>query len=192
MKIISLITAAGFSRRFGSFKPLALYKNKSFIENIIYKVSPFSHKIYVVGGFKGDLLKKHLNSLKNNKVEFVFNRGFSYGMFSSIKCGMVKIFDDLKNSEFLILYQPVDIPHIKKNTYKNLVDFSINSNKDFIKPSFNMRGGHPVILKNILKLKNELLNNPATLKDVLKKMKVDFYTTEDSSVIEDFDFPFKI
>lgn len=58
---IGLIIAAGYSSRFDGFKPLAEYKGKTFLENIINKISKVSDEIYIVTGFNSEKIQKYCN-----------------------------------------------------------------------------------------------------------------------------------
>ena len=83
-----LIPAAGKSKRFNYFKKKIFYKiNKlSIIENIVYKISPFSKKIIIVIN-KSD--KKTLRKIfkKNNKIKFVIQKKIN-GMGTAICKGL--------------------------------------------------------------------------------------------------------
>ena len=83
-----VIPAAGNSKRFNYFKKKIFYKiNKSsVIENIVYKISPFSKKIIIVIN-KSD--KKTLRKIfkKNNKIKFVIQKKIN-GMGTAICKGL--------------------------------------------------------------------------------------------------------
>ena len=83
-----VIPAAGNSKRFNYFKKKIFYKiNKlSIIENIVYKISPFSKKIIIVIN-KSD--KKTLRKIfkKNNKIKFVIQKKIN-GMGTAICKGL--------------------------------------------------------------------------------------------------------
>ena len=83
-----VIPAAGKSKRFNYFKKKIFYKiNKSsIIENIVYKISPFSKKIIIVIN-KSD--KKTLRKIfkKNNKIKFVIQKKIN-GMGTAICKGL--------------------------------------------------------------------------------------------------------
>ena len=83
-----VIPAAGKSKRFNYFKKKIFYKiNKSsVIENIVYKISPFSKKIIIVIN-KSD--KKTLRKIfkKNNKIKFVIQKKIN-GMGTAICKGL--------------------------------------------------------------------------------------------------------
>lgn len=113
-------------------------------------------------------------------------------MFSSIKCGIKKIYNDFQ-TDFSIIYQPVDIPCVKIETYEKLIDFYYKNSFDMVKPSFEMKGGHPVVFSsNVFNdlIKDKNLRNYKNLKDYLKEnvRKVGYFNTQDSNVLKDFDY----
>ena len=77
-KIFALILSAGLSGRMKMFKPLADYKGKTFLNNIIIKLDKICDEIIIVTGFNSDELKtetiKSLNDdnqsevIKKNKI----------------------------------------------------------------------------------------------------------------------------
>ena len=72
--INGLVISAGLSGRMGKFKPLLSYKGKSFIQNIVLKLSSVCDKVIVVTGFKDKLIEENVNQLNlSSKVEFVHN-----------------------------------------------------------------------------------------------------------------------
>ena len=102
------------------FKPLADYKGKTFLNNIIIKLDSICDEIIVVTGFNTDELKtetiKSLNddnqSALLKKIKFVLNDSFQNGMFTSLKKGI----SGAKNCDW-ILYHFVDQPGLPENYY---------------------------------------------------------------------------
>ncbi len=56
-KIHGIVLSAGLSGRMKMFKPLADYKGKTFLNNIIIKLDKICDEIIIVTGFKSDELK---------------------------------------------------------------------------------------------------------------------------------------
>gem|GEM_PF-3194754 len=187
MKVISLIIAGGLSSRFNGFKPMAKLGNETFIKSIYNKVRPFSEKVIVVTGYKEHLIKEHLKNFPD--IVCIFNPDYQKGMATSVLTGMDFIIRELSPS--YVLYQPVDIPHIRKATYVSLMDKVKKEQPSIIKPSYNMRGGHPLIIKKktcseIIDMMNE---KKCHLKQAIRKIDVsiDYLNTNDISVIQDID-----
>lgn len=144
--------AAGLSGRMISFKPLADYKGKSFIINIILKLGIICDQIFIITGHKvdelkssviNDLTKIHQNELLK-KINFVYNEFFQKGMFTSLQKGV----SAAQNCEW-ILYHFVDQPGLSNNFYKKFIS-QIDSEKNWIQPSNENRNGHPILIKKDL------------------------------------------
>ena len=147
-RIASLIVAAGLSGRMKLFKPLADYKGKPFIINIILKLEVICDQIFIVTGYKADELKTLIYSdlTKANqtellkKINFVYNGSFQKGMFTSLQKGMAKA----KNCDW-ILYHFVDQPCLPSNFYQEFIKH-IDSKYNWIQPSYKNRNGHPILI----------------------------------------------
>ncbi len=140
-----LILAAGFSSRMGSQKfSLKLPDGRTFLESLIRQYLDFGcEKIAVVlnrnGMFAVDRLLKH----DNPKVIFVENPSPESGRFLSISLGLKSIDDGLP-----VFIQNIDNPFAPVSVLEmlrsNLSDF------DFVKPVFEGKGGHPVLIGPVI------------------------------------------
>jgi len=147
-KIYGLILSAGLSGRMKMFKPLAKYKGKTFLHNIIIKLDKICDEIIIVTGFNSDELKTEtIKSLKNenqfeviNKIKFTFNESFQKGMFTSLQKGI----SEVKNCDW-ILYHFVDQPGLPENFY---LDFIKQAERDYnwLQPVNKDQKGHPILL----------------------------------------------
>ncbi|MCH8941703.1 MAG: NTP transferase domain-containing protein [Bacteroidetes bacterium] len=151
--IYGLILSAGLSGRLEKFKPLAEYKGKTFIHNILLKLNLVCENIIIVTGNKANEVKenvKHLNI--NSKIEFVFNPEYEKGMFTSLQAGLRKA----DNSDW-ILYHFVDQPGLPEVFYKKFVE-QIDKKHNWIQPKIKEQKGHPILIKrNIFQI---ILNAP--------------------------------
>jgi len=148
-----LIVSAGFSSRMKAFKPLLDYEGKSFLLNIIEKISPVCREIILVTGFKSEIVESHLKEhAKKNETIFrcVCNKEYKNGMFSSIQTGIKEI----KQSDW-ILYHMVDQPNLPTKFYIDFIK-QLNIDYDWIQPSFNSKKGHPILFNS--KMVNEILS----------------------------------
>ena len=145
-KIYGLILSAGLSGRMKMFKPLANYKGKTFIHNIILKLNPVCEKIFIVTGFNSEKLKYEITKTFSNdkellsKINFVYNENYKQGMFTSLQKGISSASDC-----DWILYHFVDQPGLSGNFYKEFVK-QINSEYNWIQPTNKKRHGHPILL----------------------------------------------
>ncbi len=177
MRVGAVITAAGCSVRMGEPKLLMKIKDKTVLEYTLSGVYNVADNIVVVTGCYHNEMVKVLE--KYEKVSLVYNSLYRKGMFSSVVAGVRTI-----NSDRVFII-PGDCPLIGESIYRVLLERS----EDIIIPSYQGRGGHPVLLsKNATK---RLLDEPltSTLKDFIRKYGA-FYLSVDSDVIlRDMDSP---
>jgi molybdenum cofactor cytidylyltransferase len=158
IKLNGLILAAGKSSRMGSYKPLLEYEGKSFIGNIISKISAVCDNIIVVSGFNSSKISESLSRFMNDEnlnIRIVLNENYEKGMFSSLKKGVAEI----AGSQF-ILYHLVDQPNLPLDFYYDF-KMEINEKYDWIQPVYKNRKGHPVIFgQNIIdQINNSSINS---------------------------------
>ena len=137
-----IILAGGKSTRMGTNKMLLDYKGHPLLWYTIESVRPFVKRIIVVTG-KYD--KEIKNSFKDEKVEFIYNKHFESGMFSSVLAGVKVTRDD-----FMVL--PGDCPFVAKETFEKI----LNGSGDIRYPKCGDLEGHPIYISK--KYKSELLD----------------------------------
>ena len=184
-RIVALILAAGYSSRMGDFKPLLSLEGEPVIARSIFSLREVGIKdIRVVVGFRAQELKQVLDKLE---VESIFNENFDQGMFSSVLAG-VRTFDN--NVEgFLLL--PGDIPLVKSDTIKKLLEINESGSCSVIYPCyFGLRGHPPLITKKCFPriLAQDFSEN---LRSILKEFEKDACMVEtfDYGVLLDMDTP---
>lgn len=147
-KIYSLILSAGLSGRMKMFKPLANYRGKTFLYNIIIKLDKICDEIIIVTGFNSDELKTEtIKSLDDDnqskvlkKIKFVLNDSFQKGMFTSLQKGI----SEAKNCDW-ILYHFVDQPGLPENFYLDFIK-QADSDYNWLQPVNKDQKGHPILL----------------------------------------------
>jgi molybdenum cofactor cytidylyltransferase len=130
------------------FKPLANYKGKTFLFNIIIKLDKICNEIIIVTGFNSDELKTEtMKSLEDDnqfeiipKLKFTFNELFQKGMFTSLQKGI----SEASNCDW-ILYHFVDQPGLPKNFYTDFIN-QIDNAHNWIQPVIKGQKGHPILL----------------------------------------------
>ena len=137
-----IILAGGKSERMGTNKLLLDYNGHPLIWHTIQSVRPFVSRIILVTGKYDKALRE---ALKNENVEFVYNKDYELGMFSSVLTGVRQTKDD-----FLVL--PGDCPFIKKETIKKI----LSGSGDIRYPKCGELEGHPLYISK--KYKEELLS----------------------------------
>ncbi|MBK7106355.1 MAG: nucleotidyltransferase family protein [Ignavibacteriae bacterium] len=136
-----IIITAGFSSRMGKFKPLLIFNDKSFLQNIIEKLDLICEKIIVVTGFNENEILNLIsifNVKLKSKIEIIHNENYEMGMFSSLQSGIRNIHSDW------VIYHFVDQPNIPYNFYSEFIK-QIDIKYDWIQPMNKGRKGHPII-----------------------------------------------
>ena len=190
-KISGLLLAAGFSKRMGKSKALLLQEDLPFAIVILQKMQTVCDNVVIVLGHLGDMIQKELkkfiddNSLLKSEIRFVTNKNYSKGMTTSLQCGL----RELKNSEW-ILYHFVDQPKLKLAFYKNFTE-QINNEYNWIQPTFDGIGGHPILIHNsVFKLILDLSPN-SSLRDLKghPDIRKKFWQCDYPEVLHDIDTP---
>jgi len=168
--ITGLIIAAGLSSRMKEFKPLLTYQNKSFLLNIVSKLSSVCDEIVVVTGHNRESIETELNSFPNiKKIKTVFNKNYQDGMFTSLQTGLEHI-----GNHNWVLYHFIDQPTLPILLYENFAN-QIDKSFEWIQPKYKGKNGHPIIMgKNIIDLiiaapKNSNLKELTTNPNIAKK-----------------------
>jgi len=146
MMITGIILSAGYSSRMSEFKPLALYKGKSFVENIIIKLNEVCEKVIIVTGYKKELLKEEIlkNKKITDKIVFVHNKNFDVGMFGSIQAGILECAD----CDWAVIHQ-VDQPALPQKFYGDFIN-EIDNKHNWVQPKYKDKCGHPVLVNKSL------------------------------------------
>ena len=173
-KIYAIILSAGLSGRMKMFKPLANYKGKTFLNNIIIKLDKICDEIIIVTGFNSDELKTEtIKSLQDenqsnviSKLKFTFNDSFHKGMFTSLQKGI----SEAKNCDW-ILYHFVDQPGLPDNFYPDFIK-QTDSNYNWIQPVNRDQKGHPILLGKELFDLIAKSSPDSNLREISKSLKV--------------------
>tara|TARA_B100000029_G_scaffold336958_1_gene329106 strand:+ start:644 stop:1207 length:564 start_codon:yes stop_codon:yes gene_type:complete len=167
VKISVIILCAGVSRRMGLDKSLLDFGNLKSIEIILKKIKEvgFSQTIIVAG-------KNIKNIQKYTKNEnFAINKNHELRSLS-IKKGL-----NLIHPENGCLIWPVDYPLVEKKTLIQLKE-NYESNM-VVSPSFNKKGGHPILIGSKLLKSLAKINSKEPLKRWVKKQKRKILKTSD-------------
>ena len=144
-KINGLIISAGLSGRMERFKPLLIYKGKSFIQSIVLNLDSVCDKIIIVTGYQSNAVEENVNQLNlPSKIEFVHNASFEKGMFTSLQAGLQKA----DNCDW-VLYHFVDQPGLTEVFYKEFVK-QIDNKHNWIQPKIKEQNGHPILIRRNL------------------------------------------
>jgi molybdenum cofactor cytidylyltransferase len=178
MDISALILAAGSGSRIGTPKLMLEIDGKSFVNVIIdrIKIAGIKNIVCIVSEKTYEWAKKNINDCK-----IVVNPEPEKGMISSVFYGMKNI--DKCNGVMII---PVDHPYVETNTYKLLMMESEKNASVIIKPKFDGKSGHPIIIP--YELANKITGDDFStgLNDIISKSgcKQVFVDVEDNGILK--------
>jgi len=169
-----IILAAGLGKRFGCPKIRAKIKDTYFLDYIssLYEISVA--KLVVTNIIEYNFALKHFKS-----YHLAINQNVELGMLYSLQKGI-----EISSAEYSIIH-PIDFLFVKAKTINNLI-LQYNSDYDIIKPIYNNKGGHPIVINS--KVKGSVLQiRDYTLKlnDILKNpnFKTHLLQTDDSGIL---------
>jgi molybdenum cofactor cytidylyltransferase len=149
----AILLAAGQSRRMGAFKPLLPFGNKTVIECCIdYLQQGGVEMIVVVLGHRAEQVRQ---TLKNLPVTFALNPDPTSEMGASIAAG-VRQLSPFAEATLIALS---DHPAVSASVVSTLIE-RWKSGARLVVPTWQERGGHPILVD--LSFKSELLNLSST------------------------------
>lgn len=150
-----IILASGYSSRMGSPKfALAINSQTNFLENIIRQYLNIGiRNIIVVINSEGEKYIEQHPLRISNPIQLIINEHPEYERFYSLKLGL----SALEKDGYSFIH-PSDLPVVEESTLEQI--YSKKEEADFVKPVFNNKGGHPILLsprlvKELVKEKNE-------------------------------------
>ena len=182
--ISAIVLAAGQSKRMGGDnKLIKKYKKKYLINHILGTlIKSKTNRIIVVLGFKSSKVRKI--TVKNKKINFVFNKNYKSGMASSIKTGLKRILK--KNIGFLVVQ--ADMPLISKKIINSLCYAIENNNKEIVVPIYKINMGNPIGFKSsMIKILNKTKGDSGAKKMIKRnKKKLSLIKVNSKSIFKDF------
>ena len=182
--ISAIVLAAGQSKRMGGDNKLIKKYNKKYLINHIIGtlIKSKVNKIIVVLGFQKIKVRKI--TVKNKKINFVFNKNYKSGMASSIKTGLKRILK--KNIGFLIVQ--ADMPLISKKIINSLCYAIENNNKEIVVPIYKRNIGNPIGFKSsMIKILNKTKGDSGAKKMIKRnKKKLSLIKVNSKSIFKDF------
>ena len=182
--ISAIVLAAGQSKRLGGDNKLIKKYNKKYLINHIIGtlIKSKVNKIIVVLGFQKIKVRKI--TVKNKKINFVFNKNYKSGMSSSIKTGLKRILK--KNIGFLVVQ--ADMPLISKKIINSLCYAIENNNKEIVVPIYKINMGNPIGFKSsMIKILNKTKGDSGAKKMIKRnKKKLSLIKVNSKSIFKDF------
>jgi len=171
----AILLAAGESKRMGKLKALLPWQGRTMLEHQVNSLFEGGlDKIIVVLGHRKEKL---LLLLKDHKyVSPIYNPNYLSGKTSSIKCGLAQI--HATDTDYVMLLN-VDQPR-SSHLIRTLAQYHESSKSLITIPSFNGKGGHPIIfdislLPDLLKIEESTQGIKSVVthnQDSLQKMDV--------------------
>ena len=182
--ISAIVLAAGQSKRMGGDNKLMKKYNKKYLINHIIGtlIKSKVNKIIVVLGFQKSKVRKI--TVKNKKINFVFNKNYKSGMASSIKTGLKEI--SKRSIGFLIVQ--ADMPLISKKIIDSLCYSIRNNNKEIVAPIYKSNMGNPIGFKSsMIKILNKTKGDSGAKKMIKRNKKnLSLISVNSKSIFKDF------
>ncbi len=160
MTIAVLILAAGLSSRMGQLKALLPVKRETIIERLVSVFRQNGVQVFVVTGYRSHEI---VQALKNREVTFVENPKYELGMFTSVQAGVRALQPTIE--AFFVM--PVDIPLVKSETIKSLINEHKKNPGKIISPVCDGTRGHPPLIPGNLAPVMVHWSKEGNLRDVL-------------------------
>ena len=182
--ISAIVLAAGQSKRMGGDNKLIKKYNKKYLINHIIGtlIKSKVNKIIVVLGFQKSKVRKI--TVKNKKINFVFNKNYKSGMASSIKTGLKEI--SKRSIGFLIVQ--ADMPLISKKIIDSLCYSIRNNNKEIVAPIYKSNMGNPIGFKrSMTRILNKTSGDSGAKKMIKRNKKnLSLIRVNSKSIFKDF------
>jgi molybdenum cofactor cytidylyltransferase len=149
-EVAGIVLAAGRSERMGAFKPLLPFGPTTVVETCIENLRGGGVGTVIVVLGQGPRAKDLRQHLKNARVSFAINPDPQSQMSASIACGV----RELPKAARAVIINPVDHAAVRGEVIE-LVISQWKKGARLVKPTWNDRGGHPVLVD--LGFRDELL-----------------------------------
>ena len=168
-----IILAAGSSSRMGEPKQLMMYKNKTFLQNIIGEAKNARlEPLICVTGYQSDLVEKSISSLE---ITIVYNEDWREGMGKGISAGIKQLM--LSDVDSVILAVS-DQPYVSSDLFETMKSLKEKSGKGIVASSYAGTLGTPVLFgKNYFEQLKSLNGNQGA-KNIVKLNMHDVCTVE--------------
>ena len=182
-KTAMVILAAGSSSRMGECKFLLKNHNQiSFLESEIESslLLNINRLVVVTSKLYECQVNEIIKKINSKIIDLVINLKPQKERFYSLQCGLNKIID----FDYCFVHN-ADNPFINLHTCNKLLENGKNA--DVLIPTFNNKGGHPILINNfsinyLLKLKWD-----SNLKEVIKNLKSKRIETNDPCILTNID-----
>ena len=182
----AVVLAAGLSKRMGTPKLVLPWHGSTIIRTVIDVIesADISERIIVLGSHQNLITPQ----LSGTTFKSVYNPYYKDGdMLKSIQIG-IRALTSQSDATLIVLG---DQPTISLELINKLKHEAQTTEKPVVVPSYNMKRGHPWIIKRALWDEVLGIKPPKTLRDILNKNtdSIHYVLTDDPHVLSDMDTP---
>ncbi len=172
-----VVLAGGKSCRMGSNKMLLSLGKSTVIGTNIKKLLEIAELVVVVTGRYHHEIKDYLESeFPEAALRVIYNECYESGMFSSVQCGLKECCGD-------VILVPGDSPFYQMSTLESLMEVQ----GDFVVPSYQRRGGHPILLRQPVIERLLRATGTSNLKSLRELEEVVWLDVDDEGILLDID-----
>lgn len=181
----AVVLAAGGSTRFGSPKPLAPWRGKSFIEHVVdVALASQAAPVIVVLGAEA---KQCRSRLQGKPVTIVVNQRWAEGQSTSMQAGLAALPPTVSSVLFLL----VDLPGVTPAVIDALIERYRLTHAPVIWPEFDGQRGNPVLFDRSLfaelnRISGDTGGKPVVLAHIDQAERV---IVTNQGVVQDYDYP---
>jgi molybdenum cofactor cytidylyltransferase len=184
--VAGLVLAAGLSRRMGTAKMVLPWGNSTVIETVVSSLLclELSEIVVVTGGARQSVEQR----LIYMPVRCVINPVYENGeMLDSIQVGLAS----LSPGAEAVLVALGDQPQMEPDTGKALLEKYAAGSFPLVLPSYQMRRGHPWLIRGELWPEIMALHAPQTMRDFMRvnAFQIDYVEVQTPSILMDLDTP---
>ena len=160
-----ILLAAGASARLGTPKQLLQYKGKTLLQHALeIGIATEMHPIIIILGANSELVRQ---SVEHKNIHPVFNKEWSEGMASSIRCGMEELHTIAPAVEGVIIMVG-DQPFVTAKLLTDLVDKHQLTGKPIIASRYNNNLGTPALFDKTIFTLLRLLKGDSGAKKMMQ------------------------
>lgn len=194
MTVAAIVLAAGASQRMGQPKALVQLDGKTLLATVLGHLRGIgvTQAVVAVADPHGALVQRALEDLASElrplTLRSAWNPQPEQGMLSSVQCALARLLDDADQDLAGALIWPVDIPRVRPDTLRCIVDRG-RVEARLVVPTYDGRGGHPLWLPQALFGEVQQLSPSVGLRELRRRHPELRLPTNDAEILRDLDTP---